>query len=122
MNRIKYLGLCAAVASGLGIFGAALVMTDSGMALAQGSPDGAKLYATHCGGCHPNGGNVINQALPIVGSPHMKTLDAFSKFNRQPVKADGSKGIMPAFPKEKISDRDMKSIYEYSKSLPPLKK
>ena len=122
MNRTKNLCLYAAIVSGLGFFGADLVRPDGGKALAQERPDGAKLYATHCGGCHPNGGNAINQASPVVGSTPLKTFDAFMKFNRQPLKADGSKGIMPAFPKEKISDPEMKMIYEYSKKLPPLKK
>jgi hypothetical protein len=50
----------------------------------------------------------------VIGSLKLKDLDAFNKFNRNPVKADGSKGIMPAYPKEKISDQDMKQIYEYT--------
>ncbi len=84
--------------------------------------NGADLYATNCGGCHADGGNVINPALPVKGSAKMKSLAAFAAFNRNPLKADGTKGIMPAFPKDKISDADMKLIYEYAQTLPGTKK
>lgn len=84
--------------------------------------DGANLYAVHCGACHAAGGNIINPALPVTGSAKMKSLAVFSAFNRNPLKADGSKGIMPAFPKDKISDQEMKLIYDYSLTLPGAKK
>lgn len=86
------------------------------------APSGADLYAAHCGGCHANGGNVINPALPVAGSAKMKSLAAFTAFNRNPLKADGNKGIMPAFGKDKISDAEMKLIYEYALKLPGTKK
>jgi mono/diheme cytochrome c family protein len=121
MNKAKNLCLYLAIAAGLGFFLADISSSDTNKALAEERPDGAKLYAAHCAGCHPNGGNIINQALPVIGSSHMKTVDAFTKFNRQPLKADGSKGIMPAFTKEQISDRDIKMIYEYAKKLTPIK-
>jgi mono/diheme cytochrome c family protein len=121
MNKMKKLCLCVAVAAGLGFFPADLNPSHT-QALAAEQPDGARLYATHCGVCHPDGGNIINQQLPVVGSSHLKTLDAFTKFNRQPLKADGSKGIMPAFSKEAISDQNMKMIYDYAKKLTPAKK
>lgn len=90
--------------------------------VALSAPNGADLYAAHCGSCHADGGNVITPALPVKGSPKMKSLAVFSAFNRNPVKADGTKGIMPAFPKDKISDAEMKLIYEYSLKLPGPKK
>ncbi len=111
-----------AMAAGLGFFLICFVPYHNNKALAEERPDGAKLYTTNCGACHPNGGNIINKKLPIVGSRHMKTLDAFVKYNRQPLKADGSKGVMPAFTKEHISDQDMAIIYDYAKKLMPSKK
>ena len=107
---------------GWGFFNGNTIPIQNGKVWAAEGQDGAKIFATNCGNCHPNGGNIINHDLPVIGSPHMKTLDAFTKFNRQPVKADGSKSIMPAFPQEKISDHDMKMIYEYLKKLLPPKK
>lgn len=86
------------------------------------APSGADLYAAHCGGCHADGGNVITPALPVAGSAKMKSLAAFTAFNRNPLKSDGTKGTMPAFPKDKISDAEMKLIYEYSLKLPGSKK
>ena len=90
--------------------------------VSQSAPNGADLYATHCGSCHADGGNVINPALPVKGSDKMKSLAAFTAFNRNPLKADGTKGIMPAFGKDKISDTEMKLIYEYALKLPGTKK
>ncbi|MEN6622048.1 MAG: cytochrome c [Smithella sp.] len=117
MNKAR-LCICAAIVAGLGLISANMIFSN---ALAEGS-DGAKLYAANCGGCHPGGGNVMDKSLPLAGSAPMKTLDAFIKFNRNPLKPDGSKGIMPAFSKEKISDQEMKMIYDYAKNLKPIKK
>jgi cytochrome c553 len=105
--------LCLVAVVGIGHYGGQLVFCQSDAASSGDIGQGEKVYAANCGGCHPNGGNVINSALPVIGSPRLKNLDAFTKFNRNPLKADGSKGVMPAFPKEKISDQEMKHIYEY---------
>jgi len=91
-------------------------------ALSAQALDGAKFYAAHCGACHAQGGNIINPALPVTGSAKMKSLAVFTAYNRNPLKADGSKGAMPAFLKDKISDQEMKLIYEYSLTLPGTKK
>jgi len=93
-----------------------------GTALSAQAKDGAKLYAIHCGGCHAQGGNIINRALPVTGSAKMKSLDVFTAYNRKPLKVDGSKGVMPAFPKDKISDEEIKLIYEYALTLPGTRK
>ena len=95
-------------------FGDTMIFPGS-MALA--APNGTNLYALHCGACHPHGGNKINPAIPLTGSVKMKSLAAFTAYNRNPLKADGSKGVMPAFPKDKISDQEMKLIYDYSLTL-----
>jgi len=91
-------------------------------ALSAQAPDGTNLYAVHCGACHAQGGNIINPALPVTGSAKMKSLTIFTAYNRNPLKADGSKGVMPAFPKDKISDQEMKLIYDYSITLPGTRK
>lgn len=91
-------------------------------ALSAPGQDGATLYARHCGSCHAQGGNIINRALPVTGSDKMKSLDVFTAYNRKPLMADGSKGKMPAYPKDKISDEQMKKIYEYALTLPGAKK
>jgi mono/diheme cytochrome c family protein len=106
---------------GLVVFGDSIIFPGGTTSSAQ-APDGAKLYAVHCGACHAQGGNIINPALPVKDSVKMKSLAVFTAYNRNPLKADGSKGAMPAFPKDKISDQEMKLIYEYSLTLPGTKK
>ena len=113
--------VCVAVIA-MSFLAACLVFHGVSAAATKGTPDGAKLYANHCGGCHPNGGNVITPALPVIGSPKLKDRDTFLKFNRNPLKADGSKGAMPAFTKEVISDQDMNRIYQYTVKMRPAKK
>lgn len=104
------------------IFAIAVWVGFSSTALYAQGKDGANLYKIHCGKCHAQGGNIINRALPVTGSATMKSLDVFTAYNRKPLKADGSKGGMPAFPKDKISDEEMKLIYEYALTLPGTKK
>jgi len=99
-----------------------MAIFSAGATSANEMADEAKLYAKNCGACHPQGGNIIIPALPVKGSAKMKNLEIFSAYNRNPLKADGSKGAMPPFPKEKISDEEMKLIYEYALTLPGTKK
>jgi len=113
--------LFIAAVAGWVVFGDKMIFPGSTVLSAQ-APDGANLYAIHCGACHAQGGNIINPTLPVTGSVKMKNLAVFTAYNRNPLKADGSKGAMPAFPKDKISDQDMKLIYEYSLTLPGTKK
>ena len=105
--------------TGLAVF-STITLFSGGTAFS--AQDGASLYAANCGACHPQGGNKIIPALPVTGSAKMKSLTAFIAYNRNPLKADGSKGVMPAFPTAKISDHEMKLIYEYSLTLPGTKK
>ena len=105
--------LCLVAVVGIGHYGGQLVFCQSDAASSGDIGQGEKLYTANCGGCHPNGRNVINSQLPVVGSPQLKNLDTFIKFNRNPLRPNGSKGVMPAFPKEKISDQEMKQVYEY---------
>ncbi len=106
--------MCLVAVVGIGHYGGQLVFCQNSSAASSGDTgQGEKLYAANCGGCHPKGGNVINPALPVVGAPELKNQNTFVQFNRNPLRPDGSKGVMPAFPKEKISDQEMKQIYDY---------
>jgi mono/diheme cytochrome c family protein len=96
------------------LFGVTMILSGG---MASAAPNGTNLYALHCGACHPHGGNKINPAIPLTGSAKMKSLAVFTAYNRNPLKANGSKGVMPAFPKDKISDNEMKLIYDYSLTL-----
>ncbi len=113
MSKFVIYFFCLVAVVGVGHFGGQMVFAQKSATLSGDLRDGEKLYTANCGGCHPNGGNVINSALPVVGSPPLKNLNTFMQFNRNPLRPDGSKGVMPAFPKEKISDQEMKQVYEY---------
>jgi mono/diheme cytochrome c family protein len=108
--------LSSMTVAALGFYGAQLVYAAKGPAGAD-FQQGEKLYAANCGACHPNGGNAISPDLPVLNSPQMKDPNTFIKFNRSPVKADGSRGIMPAFTKDKLSDDDLRQIYQYVKGV-----
>jgi uncharacterized membrane protein len=109
--------LSVVIVISLGYFGGALVFPDKVSSASDLFPEGEKIYALNCTSCHPNGENVINPKLPIIGSQKMKDLDTFVKFNRKPLKSDGSKGIMPPYEKKKISEQEMKQLYQYLKSV-----
>ncbi len=104
--------LCTATVTVLGFYGAQLVYAEK-PAPEVGLQQGERLYAAHCAACHPNGGNVINPKLPVLNSPKLKDVDTFIKFNRNPISPEGAPGGMPAFPKDKLSDNELKQIYEY---------
>ncbi|MGO9137425.1 MAG: c-type cytochrome [Syntrophales bacterium] len=113
MVRFLIYLLCVIAVVGVGHYGGQLVFCEAGVASSGDIEQGEKLFAANCGGCHPNGGNIINPKIPVVGSPQLNNLNTFVQFNRNPLRPDGSKGVMPAFPKERISDQEMKHIYEY---------
>ena len=98
---------------GLGYFGGQLVFADRLANASDGLNDGEKLYAVNCASCHPNGGNLINPSLPVINSPMLKSPDTLINFSRNPRRPDNSPGSMPAFSKQKLSDKEMKQIYEY---------
>jgi mono/diheme cytochrome c family protein len=87
--------------------------SENNLAQSKKFAEGEQIYIKHCASCHPNGANVINHSIPIIGSPMMKNLDVFTKFNRNPIRPNGTKGIMTAFSKETISDQEMMQIYQY---------
>jgi uncharacterized membrane protein len=113
MSKSVVYFLCLVSVIGLGYFGGQLVFADKVADASEGLNNGEKLYAVNCGSCHPNGGNLIKPSLPVVNSPMLKSLDTFIKYSRNPRLPDNSSGPMPAFSKEKLSDKEMKQIYQY---------
>jgi mono/diheme cytochrome c family protein len=106
--------LCVATVSGAGYYGAELVYPRLELAVNETQLQaGGQLYAAHCASCHPRGGNTLDQKKPVIGSIYLKDQGAFTKFNRKPLRPDGSKGLMPAYPEDKISDQEMALIYRY---------
>jgi cytochrome c553 len=113
MSKSAIYFLCVAAVVGLGYFGGQLVFPDTSPALPNDTQAGEKLYAAHCASCHPNGGNIINNTIPVLGSPQLKDPNTFTKFCRNPLRPDGSKGIMLAFSKDKLSDKELMQLYKY---------
>ncbi|MHB9071955.1 MAG: DUF2231 domain-containing protein [Desulfobaccales bacterium] len=100
---------------GLGYFGGELSLAPQRLCppAASGYQEGAKIYATLCAACHPNGGNIFDASLPVRGSKHLADLNDFSSFMRHPHRHDGSPPTMPAFPPQKLPDAQMRELYQY---------
>jgi len=108
---IYFLAVLSVVA--LGYYGDNLVFGREKPVATEELKAGEMLYTANCGTCHPQGGNILNPALPVKNSAYLKTFNAFLAFNRKPQMPDGSKGLMPAISPEKVSDAEMKQIYNY---------
>lgn len=112
-SRLAIYTVCVFAVIALGYYGGQMVL---GGKCPEAPPElagGARLYETYCGGCHPNGGNILNPKLSVIGAPQLKDFDTFLTFNRRPRRPDGSSGIMPAFPPKKLSDQQMQELYHY---------
>ncbi|MGC8494805.1 MAG: c-type cytochrome [Syntrophobacteraceae bacterium] len=97
---------------------ALLVLMVSGVSLAQsgsGTPyrPGEKVFMASCNGCHPHGGNSIQHNRPILNSAQLSDFGTFNQYIRTPKEPDGARGLMPPFPKSRISDQQSKELYDY---------
>ena len=71
-------------------------------------PEGHQIFLNHCASCHssmetPPGPNAI-----ITTSPRLSDLNSFTSLLRQPLSSG-----MPAFDSEKLSDNQVKALYEF---------
>jgi mono/diheme cytochrome c family protein len=98
---------------GLGYYGGQLTLSGTCVPLTEELSVGAKTYHSDCGACHPYSGNIFNHKMPIIGSPQLKNFPTFKAYNRHPRRPDGTLGLMPPFPPEKISDQDLQQLYDY---------
>jgi uncharacterized membrane protein len=105
--------LCFVVVVVLGYFGGELVYSTEEPSLSDEIQAGARVFSAHCDSCHPKGGNIMNPDLPLRGSPQLADADTFIAFIRSPKLPDGSVGSMPAFPPDRISDREALELYRY---------
>ena len=97
----------------LGYFGGQLVYGIKSPAPPPNVSAGAKVFSANCIGCHAQGGNILQPNLPLRSAPQLADLNSFVGFIRSPKMPNGSKGPMPAFLPEKISDQQAKELYEY---------
>lgn len=98
---------CVATVSGIGYFGGELVYGQRPPVTQQYRP-GQQLYATHCAGCHPNGGNLMQPDLPVKNSPKTSTYTTFLEWLRKPDPP------MPAVPPAALSDRQVRDLFDYT--------
>lgn len=78
---------------------------------ARRAVDGKQVFEQHCASCHANGGNRVNDHLPVAGSKQLSTIDVFKEYLSQPP------GHMP-FYADVVNDQEtLKALYDYCKKL-----
>ena len=105
--------LCLFNVMGLGYFGGQLVYEGRIPAVSEEFMEGQKIFVNHCSGCHPNGGNILFPNLPLRTAPQLISYQTFIEFVRNPTLPNGSKGPMPAFTQNKLSDEKAEELYSY---------
>jgi uncharacterized membrane protein len=105
--------LCVFNVTGLGYFGGRLVYEGRTPAATDGLFPGRDVFVGHCSGCHSNGGNIIYPNLPLRSAPQLVSYEKFIAFVRDPKLPDGSKGPMPDFTENKLSDQQAYELYGY---------
>ena len=97
----------------LGYFGGNLVYGGQQPKAPETYLAGMQVFNGNCAGCHPKGGNIIDPGLPLVNSMQTRSFNDFLDFIRRPRRPGGTPGAMPPFPPEKISDQDVREVYDY---------
>jgi len=113
IQGVSMVFVCLLLATGLGYYGANLVYSGIPVAPTQELREGRQLFEVNCHFCHPQGGNVIKPQFPLIGSARLSDLETFTNFVRNPVLPGGQKGEMPRFTESKISEKQLKDLYEY---------
>jgi uncharacterized membrane protein len=98
----------------LGFFGGRIVYGGLGGPGASKQVEaGEKIFQHHCRSCHEGGGDIVMHQYPVKGSEYLADFNKFVDFIRDPRLPDGSKGPMPAFPHNKITDREAHELYQF---------
>lgn len=114
--QVLFYGLPLLLAAGLGYFGGELVYADSRQAAAMvmaSDLSGEQLFQMNCGRCHPHGENTLKPTLPLRGAPQLANEQVFVEYLRNPQARDGSTTYMPAFAKDRLTDREAMQIRKY---------
>jgi len=106
-------GLAFLTVAALGYYGGELVYRRSTPVAPPAYRAGAEIYDTRCASCHPQGGNIIQSNLPVMGAPQLESSASFIEWLRDPKRPNGSPGIMPPFPPSRISDRQANELRDY---------
>ena len=109
-------GVPVLLAAAIGYYGGELVYANprrtGGVQMAN-QPAGEQLFRTHCGSCHPDGGNTLKPALPLRGAPQLTDERLFVEYLRHPKARDGATTLMPAFSKDLLPDGEALQIRRY---------
>ncbi|MGR9052750.1 MAG: c-type cytochrome [Gammaproteobacteria bacterium] len=105
--------LCLLNVLGLGYFGGILVYEGRVPEAGEGFAGGRKIFINRCSGCHANGGNILYPNLPLRLAPQLESYEHFLAFLRNPKLPNGENGPMPAFKPNKLSDPQVKELYDY---------
>ena len=92
---------------GIGYLGGHLVYGGRTTGVVETYRKGESLYAAHCGGCHPNGGNRITPGRPVKGSSTLSDFKVFLQWIRRP------EALMPPFPETVLPDEEARDLYGY---------
>lgn len=105
--------LCLCNVLALGYFGGKLVYEGRMPQTAESRLPGRKIFVKRCSGCHTNGGNILYPNLPLRTAPQLENYERFLAFVRQPLLPNGEPGPMPAFTRERLSDREVRQLYDF---------
>ena len=104
---------------------AAVTLTITAMpALAAKSPAerGAEVFKkANCVMCHPGGDNAMEPKKPIRGAAFLKKYPTDAMIVKR-IREGSPNGVMPAFYKDQIDDRQMTELVAYIRSLTPCSK
>lgn len=105
--------LCLLNVMGIGYFGGELIYGDRSPKNGHQFHAGHQVFVSHCSGCHVNGGNIFFPNLPLHSAPQLQSYETFIAFVRNPTLPDGTKGPMPPFTVDKLSDQQARELYDY---------
>ena len=90
---------------------------DQASASGEDVRSGEVIFASNCQGCHPRGENIVVPDLPLKDAKQLESLQTFATFIHDPRLPDGSRGPMPAFPPDKLSEAQDQKLYAYIRSM-----
>lgn len=105
--------LATILAMGLGYFGGELVYRGF---VPEAPPEfqaGRHVFEGHCSGCHRRGENIVEPNLPLRLAPQLHNFPEFAQLVRAPKNRNGQPSLMPAFSVEKISEQELRQLYDY---------
>ncbi|MGR9105449.1 MAG: c-type cytochrome [Gammaproteobacteria bacterium] len=105
--------LCFMTIVTLGYYGWQLVYGGRAPAGEEQYLDGQTVFDDRWTGCHAHGGNGYRPSMPLRSAPQLEEFEEFLAYLRNPRLPDGSKGMMPPFSPELISDQKARELYEY---------